>query len=141
MRARANDIRQRSLERTAAAIKEHFLFERIAEENDIDAEPYDFDLEILRIAQRNYESPRRVRARLEKRGEMDVIRNQIVERKVLDLICEHAEFEEIPIDQALVDEGERFGSDLALVGEPKAELPEAKHPDAPQPLQNPADRS
>ena len=141
IRARSNAIRQSSLERTAAAIKEHFLFERIAEENDIDAEPEDFDWEILRIAQRNYESPRRVRARLEKRGEMDVIRNQIVERKVLDLISQHADFEEIPIDQALVDEGERFGSDLALVGEPKAELPEAKHPDAPQPLQNPADRS
>lgn len=141
IRARANQIRQESMARTATAIKEHFLLERIAEENDIDAEPQDFDIEILRIAARNYESPRRVRARLEKRGEMDVIRNQIVERKVIDLICEHAEFEEIPIDEALKKEDDSFGCDIPLAGEQKAELPEARHPDAPQPLQTPSDRS
>ena len=27
---------------------------------------------------------------------MDVLRNQVIERKVIDLILEHAEFEEVP---------------------------------------------
>ncbi len=141
IRAHSNQIRQESFERTERAIKEHFILEKIAEENEIDADPQDFDFEILRIAARNYESPRRVRARLEKRGEMDVIRNQIVERKVIELIGEHAEFEEVPVDDAMTKEEDSFGCEYALAGTPKSELPEAKHPDAPQALQTPTDRS
>ena len=34
-----------------------------------------------------------MRARLEKGGAMDVLRNQIIERKVIDLILEHAQFQ------------------------------------------------
>ena len=38
------------------------------------------------IAEQSGESPRRVRARLEKQGLMDSLRNQIIERKVIELV-------------------------------------------------------
>jgi trigger factor len=43
------------------------------------------------------ESPRRVRARLEKRGQMDTLRNQIIESKVINLVAEQAKFEDVPM--------------------------------------------
>jgi trigger factor len=48
------------------------------------------------IAAQSGESPRRVRAQLEKRGLMDVLRNQIIERKVLELVQSEAKFKDEP---------------------------------------------
>ena len=47
-------------------------------------------------------SPRRVRAQLEKRGDMDSLRNQIIERKAIDLITSEADMQEteLPEDPA-----------------------------------------
>ncbi len=42
----ANQIRQNSLRSTEAALKEHFIFERIAEDQKIEAEPADYEMEI-----------------------------------------------------------------------------------------------
>jgi trigger factor len=39
-----------------------------------------------------------VRAQLEKRGLMDVLRNQIIERKVLELVQSHARFKDEPYE-------------------------------------------
>ena len=80
-----NELQQNALASTAKALKEHFILERIAEDQKIEAEPDDFDREVELIAEQSDESPRRVRARLEKRGLMDTLRNQIVERKVIEL--------------------------------------------------------
>ncbi|MDO5113683.1 MAG: trigger factor [Planctomycetia bacterium] len=89
-----NVLRQNSREMTTRMLKEHFILERIAEEEKIDADDADYDLEIEKIATQTNESARRVRARLEKQNRMDVLRNQIVERKVIQMILEQAEFEE-----------------------------------------------
>ena len=86
IRAHENELRQNSALSTARALKEHFILERIAEEEEIDVVDADYDAEIALIADQTQESPRRVRARLEKAGSMDVLRNQIVERKVVDKI-------------------------------------------------------
>ncbi len=96
IRARENQLRQNSNASTAAALKEHFILERIAEDESIEAEEGDFETEILLMAMQSGESPRRVRAQLEKRGLMDVLRNQIVERKVLALVQEQAKFKDEP---------------------------------------------
>ena len=96
IRAYENDLRQNSHASTARALKEHFIFERIAEEESIEETPEDYDREIELIAEQSGETPRRVRSRLEKSGGMDMLRNQVIERKVVDLILSHAEFEEIP---------------------------------------------
>lgn len=103
-----NVLRQNSRETTKKMLKEHFILERIAEEEKIDVDDADYDLEIEKIAAQTNESARRVRARLEKQNRMDVLRNQIVERKVIQMILDQAEFEETtfepyPQEMATID--------------------------------------
>jgi trigger factor len=99
IRARENQLRQNSAATTSIALKEHFILERIAEEEKIDVDEGDYDKEIFLIAAQSGESPRRVRAQLEKRGLMDVLRNQIIERKVLELVQSEAKFKDEPYEQ------------------------------------------
>jgi trigger factor len=96
IRARENMLRQNSASSTARSLKEHFILERIAEEEKIEAEEGDFEKEIFLIAMQSGESPRRVRAQIEKRGLMDVLQNQIIERKVLELVQANAKFTDKP---------------------------------------------
>jgi trigger factor len=103
IRAHENQLRQNSTQSTATALKEHFILERIAEEEKIDVVDGDYDQEILLIAAQSGESPRRVRAQLEKRGLMDVLRNQIIERKVLELVESQAKFKDEPYEPESVD--------------------------------------
>ncbi len=102
--AHENSLRQNSMARTARALKEHFILERIAEEEEIEVAEEDYEAEIRLIAAQSGESPRRVRARLEKSGSMDVLRNQIVERKVIERILDHASFKETPYEFRRTDE-------------------------------------
>ncbi len=96
IQAFVNEIWQNSREVTARALRSHFILERIAEEEGIEATEADVEEEILRLAAQTGETPRRVRARVEKSGNWDVLINQALERKVLDLITEHAEVVEVP---------------------------------------------
>jgi len=98
IRGHVNELRQTVMGSTAKALKEHFILERIAEEQSIADAPADYDDEIRAIAAQSGESPRRVRANLEKRGLMDVLRNQIIERKTIDLIESHATFTDAPFE-------------------------------------------
>ena len=123
IRAYVNDLQQNSRESTARALKEHFILERIADEGEVTDEPEDYEKEIKLIADQSDESPRRVRARLEKSGGMDVLRNQIVERKVIEAILDHAKFTDVPYEPE--------GTDAEAVewaaggGEPESDIPEA----------------
>lgn len=90
--ARENTLRKNILEKTETLLKEHFILERIAEEESVEDDPQDYEIEIARIAMQQNDSPRRVRARLERAGQMDSLRNMIIERKVIDLITEGATF-------------------------------------------------
>ena len=123
IRAHENVLRQNSRVSTARALKEHFILERIAEEQEIEADEADYEAEIAMIARQANESPRRVRARLEKRGSMDVLRNQIVERKVIDLILENAVFREVPYEE---DESDVAALELTAGGGEHSDIPEAK---------------
>jgi len=98
IRRHVNELRQTVMGSTARALKEHFILERIAEEQSLADVPADYDDEIRAIAAQSGESPRRVRANLEKRGLMDVLRNQIIERKTIDLIESHATFTDVPFE-------------------------------------------
>ena len=124
IRAYENDLRQNSLRVTAKALKEHFILERIAEEENIEEVPEDYDHEIELLAEQSGETPRRVRARLEKAGRMDVLRNQIIERKVIDRILEFAKFRDVPWqpEGAEVEAVDR----AAGGGEPQGDIPEVK---------------
>jgi trigger factor len=98
IRRHVNELRQTVLASTARALKEHFILERIAEEQGVADEAADYDGEIRAIASQSGESPRRVRASLERRGLMDVLRNQIIERKTVDLITSEAKFKDVPFE-------------------------------------------
>ncbi len=129
IQAHANRLEQNIFEYTARALKEHFILERIAEEEKIDVDEQDYDAEIERIAEQEGIPPRRVRARLEKRGDLDAVRNQILERKVIEKIVSHATVIETP------EELKRGGAsddvmaiDYSLVRRRDASaIPEAKH--------------
>jgi trigger factor len=137
IRAQANILRQNSQASTATALKEHFILERIAEDQQLEAEPQDFDREIALIAAQSDESPRSVRARFEKRGLMDALRNQIIERKAIDLITSEATFKDV---EYTPPRDETFAVDHALGGRGEPEIPEAKHTDVKK-LSEPADHS
>ncbi len=94
IRARENELRQNSASGTAESLKEHFILERIAEEESLEVEEGDYDREIFLMSMQSGESPRRVRAQLEKRGLMDVLRNQIIERKVMAQVEAEAKFDD-----------------------------------------------
>jgi trigger factor len=113
IRQRENVLRQNSKAATARSLKEHFILERIAEDVEIDATEGDFDQEIQLLSLQSGDSVRRVRAQLEKRGLMDVLRNQIIERKVIDLVRSQARFQDEPFAQ---DETDVDAIDLAAGG-------------------------
>lgn len=127
----ANQLRQNSLKTTETALKEHFILERIAEDSKLEADAADYDTEIRQIAAQSGESTRRVRARMEKRGQIDTLRNQIVERKVINLITEHATIKETELDLPSQD---TVALDFAIGEKREGNIPEAKPGGEEQPI-------
>ena len=124
IKAYQNDLRQNSMASTEQALKEHFILESIAESEEIEETVADYEQEIQMIAIQHNESPRRIRAQLEKRGQMDSLRNQIIERKVLDLIKEHAKFNDTEFK---LEDDAPATVDISVSGVVAAEIPEAKY--------------
>jgi trigger factor len=92
-------LEQDILQSTALALKEHFVLQKIAEVEKIDINDDDLNEEIERIAVQDGESPRRVRARLEREDLLDALAAEMIERKALDLILSSAEYEDVPLGQ------------------------------------------
>ncbi len=99
IRSRQRVLEQDILRTTELSLKEHFVLQKIAEVEKIDVDEADIDGEIERMAEQNDESPRRVRARLEKEDLLEALAAEIIERKALDLILDSAEYEDVPLDQ------------------------------------------
>lgn len=134
IRQHANDLRQNSMEATAKALKEHFILERLADEEKIEESETDYDVEIRLIAQQSGESPRRVRAQLEKKQLMDALRNQIIERKAIELILSHATFQDKPYEPEDLSDSEAL--DQSASGEQESDdlIPEAQYAGEPTSL-------
>jgi trigger factor len=92
-------LEQDILQSTALALKEHFVLQKIAEVEKIDVSDDDLNDEIERLAEQDGESPRRVRARLEREDLLDALAAEMIERKALDLILDSAEYEEVRLGQ------------------------------------------
>jgi trigger factor len=129
IRRHVNELRQTVMASTARALKEHFILERIAEDESIADTAADYDEEIRAIAVQSGESPRRVRASLERRGLMDVLRNQIIERKTIDLITSHAAFKDVPFEFQKPD-AEAIDHAVCGVVVGEEEIPVATQPEA-----------
>ena len=124
IQAHENALRQNSMASTARALKEHFILERIAEDEEIDADEQDYEAEIRLIAAQSDESPRRVRARLEK-SRLDGRVAQPDHRAQGDRAHpEHATFKEVPYELHRTDEA---AIDHAAGGGEQADIPEAKY--------------
>src|SRR5262249_14910282 len=100
IRGRLRLLQQDTVQSTALALKEHFVMQKIAEQEKLEVGDDDINDEIERIAGQYDESPRRVRARYEKEDMMDEWAAEIVERKALDLVLNSAEYEDVPVGQA-----------------------------------------
>jgi trigger factor len=99
IRAREAEIRANAHEVTLRSLKEFFLLAKIAQAENIEVGDSDLEEEIEMIAERSDESPRRIRARIQKEGIADAITSQILERKALDRILESVTFEEVPLEE------------------------------------------
>jgi trigger factor len=129
--ARESELRRDAMEHTKRLLQEHFILERIAEEEKVVDTDQDYHEEITRIAQSSRETERRVRAKLERTGQMDALRNMIIERKVIDLIQEHANIEVKP--RPLPPESTHSHVGQSLIVESGENIPEAKYEDQQMP--------
>lgn len=117
--------RQRVLEQdvirtTAAALKEHFVLQKIAEIEKLEIEDEDIDAEIEAIADRSGESPRKVKARMEREDMLEALATELLERRALETVLATAEYEEYPFDPLKSDDQDDISvSDAEMA--PKAE--------------------
>ncbi|MCA9193980.1 MAG: trigger factor [Planctomycetales bacterium] len=130
IKAYVNASRNNARESTIRSLREHFILEKIAEELKIEPTAEQYDHEIQLIAEQNDSSPRKIRARLEKSGQMDAIRNQIIERQVIDQIAQSGKVSEEEDKSFLSQSTTTSDIDFAIAGE-YSEIPEAKHDNDP----------
>lgn len=99
IQSRIRMLEQDILQSTEISLKEHFVLQKIAEVEKIEVTDDDIADEIDRMAYQSGESPRRVRARLEKEDMIDALASDMIERKALELIFASAEWEEVKLGQ------------------------------------------
>lgn len=97
------NARRRLLERdilnsTSDSLKEHFVLQKLAEVEKIEVDDDEIADEIDDISEQTGESPRKVRAQLEREDMIETLAAQLIERKALDLILDNAEYEDVPLD-------------------------------------------
>lgn len=114
--ARENELRQRAVSTTERALKEHFVLDKIATDENIQVVPSDIETEISLMAIQRGESPRRVRARLTKSGMIENLEAQIRERKAVDLILSKAKFKDVPMEQPAEDRVEAVSRSICGLG-------------------------
>lgn len=93
--ARENDLRQNALEQTRQALKEHFVLDRVATEENIECTPQDIEMELLMMSFQSGESLRKIRARLTKQGMIENLEAQLRERKAVDFLISQAKMNDV----------------------------------------------
>lgn len=136
IRARQRLLEQDVLQSTAQTLKEHFVLQKIAETEDIEATDEDLEAETERIADQTNQSPRRVRAQIEKDDLMDALYAQITERKVLDVVLDSATYEDVPLEP---EKAVGTAETQAVEGELKDPTAPPPEEEAPSPEAKPAE--
>lgn len=75
-------------------LRHYFLLQKIAEVEKIEISDEDIDLEIQRLAKAQGISYRKMKARVEKENLTEVIANELLERKALEAVLQHAQYED-----------------------------------------------
>jgi trigger factor len=127
IRARQNELLQQQISMTRQALKEHFVLDKIATLEKLEVTPQDKDVEIAYMAMQRGESPRKVRARLEKTGLIENLEAQILERKAVDVVLEKAVFTDIPGESGRKDDVEAV--ELSVCGQEVSPAPQAAEAD------------
>ena len=123
IRARQNELLQNQISTTRQALKEHFVLDKIATQEKLEVTPHDKEVEISNMAMQRGESPRRVRARLEKMGLLENLEAQILERKAVDVVLQKAIFEDTPGESIQKYEVEAL--ELSVCGQEVAPAPKS----------------
>ena len=96
IRARETQMRQNALADTEAALKQHFVLDKLATRENIEATEEAVAMELTLMAMQSGESPRRLRARLAKTGMIENLYAQLRERSAVDWIMERVQCEDVP---------------------------------------------
>jgi trigger factor len=127
IRAREMEIRSNAHQMTLRSLKEFLLLARIADSVGIKVEEEDLSAEIEAMSDRTGESPRRIRAKLEKEGSVEQLTTQILERKAIDHILQSVELKDVSmggsssvdmvetLDEAAVSQTESTGHEPSAV--------------------------
>lgn len=86
-----DELRESQRERAEREVRGSFILDRIAEAEKIEASDEDVDREISQLAERSGVAQDVIRARLTKEGSLDSIREQVRNRKALDLVIASAD--------------------------------------------------
>ncbi|MEK6299609.1 MAG: trigger factor [Acidobacteriota bacterium] len=86
-----DNLRESQRERAEREVRGSFVLDRIAQAEKLDATDADVDQEISQLAQRAGVAEDVLKARLTKEGSLDSIREQVRNRKALDLVIDSAE--------------------------------------------------
>jgi len=99
IQAREAELRQSSLTTTRRNLKQHFILDRIADQESIEVTEGDIELQVYVMARQSGENPRRVRSRLVKTGQIENLFAQIREMKAVDLVIESAKIVDKPLQR------------------------------------------
>ncbi len=99
IRNRQVELQQHSTSATDQYLREHFLLAKIAEAEEIEVKSEDIENQIEVLALQSDESPRRVRAKLQKEGMLDELEIQILEQLTADRVLEYAAYEDVPLEE------------------------------------------
>jgi len=125
IKGRRRLLEQDAMKNTAAALKEHFVLQKVAEVEKIEIEEEDIDHEIERLADRSGESVRRVRARMEKEDLMEALATDLLEQKALDLILAGATYEDYEWNATESESGDVSTMSAEAMPEAEAKAAEA----------------
>lgn len=118
--ARENEIRRNAIDTTRQALKEHFVLDRLATEQNIECDSSDIDRELSMMSFQSGEPVRKIRARLSKSGMIENLQAQLRERKAVDFILSKAKFEDVQREP--IARNDSFGLRLAICGNMTASL-------------------
>jgi trigger factor len=114
--ARIDELRTSATEQVAVELKLGFIFEKVAEQLEVDVMDEEVNTEIARIARRYNRRFDRVRDELQARGLLTQLVEQIRQNKCVEQLLTQATFEEAPAGPAKAEPG-RPGVKSALESE------------------------
>ncbi len=133
IQSRLRMLQRDVLSSTASSLKEHFVLQKIAENEKLEINEDEINDEIERIADQYGEPARRIRAQFERDDLLETLAAQLIERKALNLILENATYEDVQLGK---DGGMTTSQTQAVAGEikdPTAAPAEEKASDEEQP--------